>query len=80
MARLQILYDRCIKIGLSLIHSYYWEDITENKKSIEYNLKDAIRKASPYIIKLKHDFEETVRVEYSYDSDDEKLIMLNRKY
>lgn len=80
MLRLQILYDRLVKIGLQLIHSYYWEDITQNKKSIDLSIKDSIKKASPYILKLKKDYEDTVRKEYEYDTDEEKLFMITKKY
>ena len=58
-----------------MIHSYYWTDITNNETSIDFSLKDAIIRASPYIIKLKHDMEDVVRQEFSYDADEEKLIM-----
>jgi hypothetical protein len=63
-----------------LIHSYYWEDITLNKKSIDLSIKDAIKKASPYILKLKKDYEDTVKSEYQYEANEEKLFMLNKKY
>ena len=80
LQRLESLYERVICMGLSLIHSYYWNDITKNESSIDFNLKAAIERASPYIIKLKQNYEDVVREEFSYDAEDEKLIMSHRKY
>ena len=79
MKRLEGLYNTLIKIGLTLIHNYYWDNITENIKSIDNNLQEAIELATPIILKLKIEFEDIVKGEYSYSEDEEKIVMLNRK-
>lgn len=80
LKRLESGYERVICIGLSLIHQYYWVDITNNETSVDFSLKDAIIRASPTIIKLKHDVEDYVRTEFSYSAEEEHLILTNRKY
>ena len=80
LKRLESGYERVLCIGLSLIHQYYWVDITNNETSVDFSLKDAIIRASPTIIKLKHDVEDYVRTEFSYDAQEDALIMSNRKY
>jgi len=80
LKRLESLYETVIRIGLILIHNYYWNDITKNETSIDFSIKEAIARASPTIIQLKHDMEEIVRIEFSYSTEDEKVIMSNRAY
>jgi hypothetical protein len=80
LKRLESGYERVISISLSLIHQYYWVDITTNESSIDYSLKEAIKMTSPLIIKLKHEIEELVKTEFKYDASEEKLIMSGRKY
>jgi predicted DNA-binding protein YlxM (UPF0122 family)/flavin-binding protein dodecin len=80
LKRLESLYETVIKIGLTLIHNYYWNDITKNETSVDFSIKEAIARASPTIIQLKHDMEEVVRIEFSYSVEDEKVIMSNRAY
>ena len=80
MKRLEGLYDTLIKFGLTLIHNYYWVDICYNKYSVDLSLKECIAKASPTIIRLKHEFESIVKEEFEYDADEEKIFMLNKKF
>lgn len=80
MKRLEGLYETLIRIGLTLIHNFYWEDICNNITSIDNSLEESIKLATPIIINLKHKFEDIVKSEYEYSDDEEKIIMLNRKY
>lgn len=78
--RLELLYDQLIKIGLTLIHHYYWSDICDNETTINLNLYESIKKASPTIIELKHKFEDQVNDEFTYDKREIDLIKLHRFY
>ena len=80
LKRLEGLYDTLIKMGLTLIHNYYWTDICNNETSDDYSLEECIKRASPTIIKMKHDFEDIVKSEFEYDDTEEKLILMHRKY
>jgi len=80
LQRLKQLYETVVRIGLTLIHNFYWQDITENLSSDDNTLDKCIEMASPYIIKLKHEMEDLVKKEFSYDADEEKIIMSNRNY
>jgi len=80
MKRLEGLYDTLIKIGLTLIHNYYWVDICNNESTVELSLKECINKAIPTILKLKHEFENIVKCEFEYDASEEQMIMMSSKF
>jgi hypothetical protein len=61
-------------MSLSIIHNYYWVDITKNEQSTKYNLEDCIRLASPLIIYLKDHFEKEVHEELDFDDDELELL------
>ena len=80
MKRLEGLYDTLIKFGLTLIHNYYWVDICNGEYSVDLSLKECIEKATPTIIRLKHEFESIVKDEFEYDANEEKLFLIHSKY
>ena len=74
LIRLRRSYDLLVSMSLSIIHNYYWVDITKNEQSTKYNLEDCIRLASPLIIYLKDHFEKEVHEELDFDDDELDLL------
>ena len=74
MKRLEGMYNNLITIGLNLIQTYYWNDITKNETNIDLNLKQVIKKCIPIILNLKKQFEDQCNSELEYDADEVKLM------
>ena len=74
LIRLKRSYNLLVSMSLSIIHNYYWVDITKNEQSTKYNLEDCIRLASPLIIYLKDHFEREVHEELDFDDDELELL------
>lgn len=74
LIRLKRSYKLLVTLALSIIHNYYWVDITKNEQSTKYNIEDCIRLASPIIINLKNHFEKEVSDELEFDVDETELL------
>ena len=76
LIRLKRSYELLVSMSLSIIHNYYWVDITkkDDGQSTKYNLEDCIRLASPLIIYLKDHFEREVHEELDFDDDELELL------
>lgn len=74
LIRLKRSYNLLVSMSLSIIHNYYWVDITKNEQSTKYNLEDCIRLASPLIMYLKDHFEKEVHEELDFDDDELELL------
>ena len=62
-----------------LIHSFYWENVCENRINSETNLEECIISAIPFILDLKKKYEDLVRKEYEYEynADEEQILSVH---
>jgi hypothetical protein len=66
MKRLESFYEILIRFTLTVLHNFFWNDITEGvekgagSKNINYKIKQIL----PIMIKIKHMFEEEIDKEF----------------
>jgi hypothetical protein len=75
LKRLESMYELLISFTLSLIHNFFWRDITEGvaKGTGTKNLSYVIKQVLPIIIKLKYDLEDQINEEFKMDEYEQQL-------
>ena len=75
LKRLESIYDLLVSFTLSLIHNFYWKDITLGvEKGIgSKNLSYRIQQILPIVIKMKNDLEDKIEKEYPHDQYEKEL-------
>jgi hypothetical protein len=75
LKRLESVYDLLVSFILSLIHNFYWKDITLGvEKGVgTKNLTYRIQQILPLVLKIKHDLEDEIEKEYPHDKYEKEL-------
>jgi hypothetical protein len=70
LKRLESFYDTLIKISLTVLHNFYWKDITKGvdgegrpTKNISYRIQQVL----PIMMRLKNEFEDQIEHEFPGD-------------
>jgi hypothetical protein len=75
LKRLESVYDLLVSFTLSLIHNFFWKDITLgcDKGAGTKNLSYRIQQVMPIVLKLKRDLESEIEHEYPHDAYEKQL-------
>ena len=69
MKRLESFYEILVRFTLTILHNFFWKDITlgVDKGAGTKNLSYRIKQILPMMMKIKHDFEDEIDKEFPRD-------------
>ena len=75
MKRLESFYEILVRFTLTILHNFFWKDITlgVDKGAVTKNLSYRIKQILPMMIKIKHDFEDEIDKEFPRDKYEQEF-------